>query len=115
MFNKKPATDEVEPLPEIDFSISDDRLTQAYWHAIKAANSMMADRVANGQASDMEPAMQAWFMANAGKPANPDEFGVMWYLDVQPGSIQLVDKGMLEMTGMDQPENQPGVSLWALA
>ena len=87
----------------------------AYWHVVSSGNQNMANQVQAGTVGDMSAEMQAWFIEHAGQPVNPTEsFGVTWYLHQDPGNLQLVDHNMLVATGMDQPANQPGTTIWAM-
>lgn len=107
-----PTEANAEDRPKITFSVNKAEL--AYWHTVTLLNAATAERVRNGQASDLSPELQAWFLANDGARANPpEEHGVMWYLAPEPGSAMLVPRAMLAVTGHDDPANQPGASLWA--
>jgi len=101
-----------EPTVQPIFQVTEAEM--AYWHAVKFANKGVANQVKRGEARHMAPEMQAWFVEHAGQPANPTQFGVMWYLHQDPGNVQLVDHRMLVANGMDKPENQPGTMLWAI-
>ncbi len=103
-----------EPAPEssaaVDAQLSVSKADIAYLQAVRAANQMMADQIIAGQAGAMPSEQQSWFLAHAGEAANPTEaLGLTWYAHQDAGQMQLVDHSMLEMTGMTDPANHPGI------